>query len=408
MKINGCEDIWVEIKTKVKNLKNERSAAFKKLVVGAIYRHPGPHYVKFIEALEKNFVLLSRKNTKVIILGDINIDLMKFNVASKVTEYVHSVLSHGYNLFIDKPTRVTAQSATCIDHVYSNFSIEEIESVILESNVSDHYSTLTNIYGIYSKNEQKDIYYRNTNLSSEKWAQFNSELEYNLACSLPSDESKFDVNEYANCLIDIYKSLIDKFMPSKKKTRKQKNFGTSPWMTDGLLTSIDKKDELHKLSKKDPSVVQKFKAHSNLLVKLKNKARIEYDKQKLAEYGHDKSKTWRYVNELMKRKRKTKNSIKNIRNAEGEMISDEKEVVNCLVNYFGSVAKSMNDKISETDSLEPIKDPLDYLPNRVESNFEFSDTTTSEILDVILSQDSKKPADMMRSIIRLLKERRIQ
>ncbi len=197
--------------------------------------------------------------------------------------------------------------------------------MILESDVSDHYSTLTNIYGLHSKNEETDTFYRNTNLSTEKWALFNSELQYTLACNLPQND--FDVDRYAKCIIDTYKSLIEKFMPLRKKTRKQKRQGNSPWMTDGLRTSIDKKDELHKLSKKNPLLVQKFKAHSNLLKKLRNKAILEYDRQKLAEYGHDKSKTWRYVNELMKRKRKTKTSVKNIRNTDGNMVSEEKDVV---------------------------------------------------------------------------------
>ena len=59
---------------------------------------------------------------------------------------------------------------------------------------------------------------------------------------------------------------------------------------------------------------------------------IEYDRQKIADYGNDKAKTWRYVNELMKRKRKTRSSIKNIRNSEGKMISEENEVVNCVAD----------------------------------------------------------------------------
>ena len=163
-----------------------------------------------------------------------------------------------------------------------------------------------------------------------------------------------------------------------------------PWFTSGLITSIDKKDELYKLSKKDPSAVQKYKKHSNLLVKLKNKAMIDYDRQKIADYGNDKSKTWRYVNELMKRKRKTQSSIKNIRNPEGEMISDENEVVDCFADYFGSVAKNLATDSNSNENSETLIDPLQYIPSRVQEDFEFCDTTTAEILDVILSQDIKK------------------
>ena len=51
-------------------------------------------------------------------------------------------------------------------------------------------------------------------------------------------------------------------------TRKQKRFGKKPWLSQGLRTSIDKKDELYNLSKKDPTFIEKYKSHSNLLRKL--------------------------------------------------------------------------------------------------------------------------------------------
>ena len=94
---------------------------------------------------------------------------MKFNTTGKVTDYVNQLVSQGFNLCIDKPTRITAHSATCIDHVYSNIPLEEIVSVILESDVSDHFSTLTKIPGIYSEIKEEVIYNRNSNLSSEQW-----------------------------------------------------------------------------------------------------------------------------------------------------------------------------------------------------------------------------------------------
>ena len=147
---------------------------------------------------------------------------MKFNIASKITEYVNLITSYGFNLCIDKPTRVTARSATCIDHVYSNLPPEDIESLILESSVSDHFSTLTKIKGMYTENKELDTYYRNKNLIDEQWKSFNSELQYNLACTLPydiDDTNVIDVNNYANDITAIYKSLINKYMPISKKTR---------------------------------------------------------------------------------------------------------------------------------------------------------------------------------------------
>ena len=89
-------------------------------------------------------------------------------------------------------------------------------------------------------------------------------------------------------------------MPLRKKTRKQKRYEKKPWISHSLKISIDKKDELYRLSKKDPSIEPKYKSHSNLLAKLKRKAELEYDRQKFSEYGHDKAKTWQYINDIMK------------------------------------------------------------------------------------------------------------
>ena len=60
-----------------------------------------------------------------------NINLVKFNITTNVTDYVNNITSLGCNLFIDKPTHVTERSATCIDLVYSNFAPERLENIVL-------------------------------------------------------------------------------------------------------------------------------------------------------------------------------------------------------------------------------------------------------------------------------------
>ena len=173
--LNDCEDLWIEV-----NTRNDTHYGIQKpesIVVSVIYRHPKSNYDKFSDLLEKKLAFLSQNDKKTVIVGDLNIDIMKYKALGKVTNYVHSIVSHGFNLFIDVPTRITLHSATCIDHVYSNISVEDIESLVLESDVSDHYSTLTKIKCVSTKHQLSDTYYRKTNLSDEQWALFNSELQ---------------------------------------------------------------------------------------------------------------------------------------------------------------------------------------------------------------------------------------
>ena len=80
---------------------------------------------------------LNHKNTKVMIMGDINIDL------ASQTNYVSD-----YNLLykvifffslITKPTRVTYSSKTIIDHVLTNDTDSILTPGVLTYSISDHY-----------------------------------------------------------------------------------------------------------------------------------------------------------------------------------------------------------------------------------------------------------------------------
>ena len=144
---------------------------------------------------------------------------------------------------------------------------------------------------------------------------------------------------------------------------------------------------MYNLSKKDPKYIPEFKKHSNLLVKLKEKAFFQYERQRLADYGKNKSKTWQIVNEVMKRKKSARKSIKCIKDKDGKKISDSENISNCLNEHFSSVGKNM---AKEFDNCANVKDPLDYIPRRVNENFSFSDASSSEILKVFLDQDVKK------------------
>ena len=48
---------------------------------------------------------------------------------------------------------------------------------------------------------------------------------YKLACNLPRSSDEIDVNAYARDLTDIYKSVIDEYMPLNKKLASKKDSG---------------------------------------------------------------------------------------------------------------------------------------------------------------------------------------
>ena len=107
------------------------------ILVGCIYRHPvmdlneiNDYYLN--ELLHK----LSSENKSVILFGDFNVDLMKYNNHHSTNEFLDSLSSHLFLLHITQPFRVRDSSKTLIDTIFSNTLIEKTISGNLTATIS--------------------------------------------------------------------------------------------------------------------------------------------------------------------------------------------------------------------------------------------------------------------------------
>ena len=398
MGMDRIEDLWVELTIDKECNPNLKSSP-EKYVIGNIYRHPGSQYKLFCENLCKNIETLNKSKTKYILLGDYNIDMLKYNLATNVSNYANSLHSMGCNIHIDKPTRVEKKTATCIDHVYSNLSPDGLSNRIVMSDVSDHFSILTKIPDANKPNERNKVFYRRSKLTPEKWQLFNTELKTTLGENLIRGECH-DPNSTADFIMSTYHSLIEKYMPIKTLSRRQKRFFNKPWITKGIKISIRTKNMMFKLSKEcpEPDIIEKYKSYRNLLSRLKTRARNNYYSALAVEYGNDKSKIWRLVKEITKRKKITNNSIKVITDKNGNKLHDPKLIANSLNEHFSTVGEKMASKFANDTNLQH---PLDYITTEVKNHFIPSPTNISEILKLILNLGDKKASgyDSISNII---------
>jgi len=83
-----------------------------------------------------------------MLLGDLNIDLIKF---SKIREeYLLTMAQSGFSSLINTVTRPT--SNTCIDYIFiKTKSHANIVPIIVLSNITDHYPTILSIGNILDK-----------------------------------------------------------------------------------------------------------------------------------------------------------------------------------------------------------------------------------------------------------------
>ena len=71
----------------------------------------------FTANMDVVFAKLSCQALPCVIAGDLNIDLCKCSVNNDIAAYVDNLVSNNFMPVILMPTRITARSATLIDHV---------------------------------------------------------------------------------------------------------------------------------------------------------------------------------------------------------------------------------------------------------------------------------------------------
>ena len=113
-----------------------------KVYVSSLYR-PGTHHTDFTPIDQFNqfsdlFSSLCNKllsfNSNFYILGDTNLDVLKYGKCDFVTEFIDKLFSFGLLQIITKPTRCTPHSASIIDHIITNSNANEFSTTILISN----------------------------------------------------------------------------------------------------------------------------------------------------------------------------------------------------------------------------------------------------------------------------------
>ena len=100
-----------------------------------LYRPPRGNPIEFNNKLHQ--MIFDNNSTKTIILGDLNLNLLNLN-DSHTVDLLNNMQSLSYRPLINKPTRSTMNSATCIDHIWTNNSSNHISGVFEDIQITDH------------------------------------------------------------------------------------------------------------------------------------------------------------------------------------------------------------------------------------------------------------------------------
>ena len=128
----------------------------KNVICGIFYRrHNSPEI--FQSYFEETIERLASSGKHIVIMGDFNIDLLKWASSSYSHEFLSSLQSCFLFPSIDKPTRVRSTSATLIDNIFINNPDQVVACGNIISDISDHFSQFCILKSIRDKLKIKKV-----------------------------------------------------------------------------------------------------------------------------------------------------------------------------------------------------------------------------------------------------------
>ena len=154
------ESIWIKIK-----MKNGPDK-----IIGNIYRPNTAPLGSLERALEIHNQIIEKiianqnhKKCDAQIVADFNVNMLNFETHGLTNDYISSLISKSFIPIITLPTRIKQQSATLIDHIWTNKICSSYYSGILISSHSDHFPVFYFEEGRHQKIYLPDIITRKIN-----------------------------------------------------------------------------------------------------------------------------------------------------------------------------------------------------------------------------------------------------
>src|SRR6218665_2944796 len=365
-KADAYESMFVKLKQKTG----------KDITVGVIYRPPGDGLDLFNQEFDSLLCHLSRTKSNAFITLHYSIDLLKVNTHTPTQIFFNSLTSNRFLPMILRPTRITNDTATLIDKIFTNTLSEQTHSAIIINDISDHLPIFTQTKIIrpvqlmdkvptYEKriiNEITKGDFSNS-LSAADWT------DVYRACDQGDPSSAY------TAFIEKYRSIYESSFPKSSHPLKRRLKVKQPWMTQALLKSCKNKSLLYKKYIKNPTQENKsrFTIYRNNFKKIRKAAERHYYMKKFLDCENDLSKTWVIIKTLLHGNGMSQMSDSFfINNVE---IKDKHEIACKFNEFFTEIGPKLAAKIPDTNASF-----RDFLKSPSTSSIGMELTTPAEII----------------------------
>ena len=229
------ESIYIEIFNKKSKLNN--------IIIGNVYRRPSTmaeHVSTFITEFSETLNTVHERSKKAYISGDFNIDLLKIHMNSTFNTFFENVTSQGFYPKITRPTRISENSNTLIDNIFTNNLGNKHTSGILTSPIADHFMNFCILEGDQHIS-QNSRYIEIESITANSIQNFKKSISKADIISKIDTSISANPNTNYNILSSIISNSKDSHIPRKIRKLNKRKHKIKTWMTDELLNQINKK-----------------------------------------------------------------------------------------------------------------------------------------------------------------------
>ncbi|XP_039278776.1 uncharacterized protein LOC120350256 [Nilaparvata lugens] len=295
-------------------------------VMACLYRTPQHCFLDpFLEKLEILLEILCKKYKKVILAGDININVLEKN--NTYNKLMNVLKMHNMIYMIDFPTRITTTSETAIDNFITNIVDDSLNASSIITHISDHDAQLLEIRGVSGVLDKptRKFYRRFDESHLEVFYRELANLNWMEIYQSPVDE-KYDA------FISVFSHYFNIHFPKILRYKKDNN--SKIRMSTEV---IDKKNELlelenlHRRTKREDLKIQ-IKNNRKALKLMIQKNKQKYFDKKIMDSKNKNKIAWKIINAEVGKSKKNNSNLGVISN--GALSTDPHCVSNIFNDFF--------------------------------------------------------------------------
>ena len=361
----------------------------KDLVLVALYRQPNNENTdSFLECMANLMKTIDKPRNEIVIAGDMNLDLLKYENHLPTSKYIDIITSHKFIPRIIRPTRIKKRTATLIDHILTRANTAVEASGILDTELAgncgytDHKPVFTILRAKVPKKDRKALttitYFSKEGNLSRREGLLKEDWSGILAEKNP--------DQIYNTLIDKYSTHYYNNLTTKLIRHGNKRHRREPWMTEEILADMRRRDRLAK--QKDRRADYK-KLRNDIVNRVRKAEKASLQTMVQESIGNIKEH-WKVIIQTA-RKTNNKEELTTNFQYQGSWIEDRQTNSNNYNKYLADVGKETNESVGTAKS-----SPEHYLQKhriRNEHSILLSDISAEDVIQVCKKLSPKTSAD---------------